>query len=145
MSTDRLGALLDEYAELERRLGQRVMDAAPGDEERPLGPPEPVGHRGQLGRIRSLPPEPVGARLEEVLTAPVIREQIGKRFQISGMDSIEEARDLALLLRAGALAAPIEIVEERTIGPSLGAGDREADRVAGASCLSRPHGRQGAV
>ncbi len=60
-------------------------------------------------------------RLEEVLTAPVIREQIGKRFQISGMDSIEEARDLALLLRAGALAAPVEIVEERTIGPSLGA------------------------
>jgi preprotein translocase subunit SecD len=60
-------------------------------------------------------------RVEEVITAPVIREQIGKRFQITGLDSIEEARDLALLLRAGALAAPIEIIEERTIGPSLGA------------------------
>ena len=60
-------------------------------------------------------------RVEEVITAPVIREQIGKRFQISGLDSIEEARDLALLLRAGALAAPVEIVEERTVGPSLGA------------------------
>jgi len=60
-------------------------------------------------------------RVEEVITAPVIREQLGKRFQISGLDSIEEARDLALLLRAGALAAPIEIIEERTIGPSLGA------------------------
>ncbi len=60
-------------------------------------------------------------RIEEVITAPVIREQIGKRFQITGLDSIEEARDLALLLRAGALAAPIEIIEERTIGPSLGA------------------------
>jgi preprotein translocase subunit SecD len=60
-------------------------------------------------------------RLEEVITAPVIREQLGKRFQISGLDSIEEARDLALLLRAGALAAPVEIIEERTIGPSLGA------------------------
>ena len=60
-------------------------------------------------------------RVEEVITAPVIREQIGKRFQITGLDSIEEARDLALLLRAGALAAPIEIIEERTVGPSLGA------------------------
>ena len=60
-------------------------------------------------------------RIEEVITAPVIREQIGKRFQITGLDSIEEARDLALLLRAGALAAPIEIIEERTVGPSLGA------------------------
>lgn len=60
-------------------------------------------------------------RVEEVITAPVIRDQLGKRFQISGLDSIEEARDLALLLRAGALAAPIEIIEERTVGPSLGA------------------------
>lgn len=60
-------------------------------------------------------------RVEEVITAPVIREQLGKRFQITGLDSIEEARDLALLLRAGALAAPVEIIEERTIGPSLGA------------------------
>jgi len=59
-------------------------------------------------------------RVEEVITAPVIREQIGKRFQISGLDSIEESRDLALLLRAGALAAPVEIIEERTVGPSLG-------------------------
>jgi preprotein translocase subunit SecD len=60
-------------------------------------------------------------RVEEVITSPVIREQIGKRFQITGLDSIEEARDLTLLLRAGALAAPVEIVEERTVGPSLGA------------------------
>ncbi len=60
-------------------------------------------------------------RVEEVITAPVIREQIGKRFQITGLDSVEEARDLALLLRAGALAAPVEIIEERTVGPSLGA------------------------
>ncbi len=60
-------------------------------------------------------------RVEDVITAPVIRDQLGKRFQISGLDSIEEARDLALLLRAGALAAPVEIIEERTVGPSLGA------------------------
>ena len=59
-------------------------------------------------------------RIEEVITAPVIRDQLGNRFQIEGIDSVDEARDLALLLRAGALAAPIEIVEERTVGPSLG-------------------------
>jgi len=58
--------------------------------------------------------------IEEVINVAVIREQLGKRFQITGLDSTEEARNLALLLRAGALAAPIEIVEERTIGPSLG-------------------------
>ena len=62
----------------------------------------------------------VRKRVEEVITAPVIREQLGKRFQIEGLESSEEAQDLALLLRAGALATPIEIIEERTIGPSLG-------------------------
>lgn len=59
-------------------------------------------------------------RIEEVITAPVIRDQLGKRFQIEGLDSVMEARDLALLLRAGSLAAPVEIIEERTVGPSLG-------------------------
>ncbi len=58
----------------------------------------------------------------EVITAPVIREEIGGgRVQISGRMSTEEARDVALLLRAGALAAPMDIIEERTVGPSLGA------------------------
>lgn len=58
----------------------------------------------------------------EVVTAPVIREEIGGgRVQISGRMSSAEARDVALLLRAGALAAPMEIIEERTVGPSLGA------------------------
>lgn len=65
-------------------------------------------------------PVRVKSRIEEIITAPVIRDQLGKRFQIEGMDSIKESRDLALLLRAGALAAPVVIVEERTIGPSLG-------------------------
>ena len=55
-----------------------------------------------------------------VLTWPVIQEEFGNRFQISGMPSTQEAKDLALLLRAGALAAPMEIIESRTIGPSLG-------------------------
>jgi preprotein translocase subunit SecD len=58
--------------------------------------------------------------LEEVINVATIRDQLSKRFQITGLDSTEEARNLALLLRAGALAAPIAIVEERTVGPSLG-------------------------
>ena len=57
----------------------------------------------------------------EVITAPVIRGELGARFQISGRMSTIEAADTALLLRAGSLAAPMEIIEERTIGPSLGA------------------------
>jgi preprotein translocase subunit SecD len=57
-----------------------------------------------------------------VVTAPVIRTEIGGgRVQISGRMTTAEARDVALLLRAGALAAPMEIIEERTVGPSLGA------------------------
>ncbi|OGT34226.1 MAG: protein-export membrane protein SecD [Gammaproteobacteria bacterium RBG_16_51_14] len=59
--------------------------------------------------------------IEEVINAATIREQLGKRFHITGLDSTQEARNLALLLRAGALAAPINIIEERTVGPSLGA------------------------
>jgi len=65
--------------------------------------------------------ERVSRRIEEVITAPVIRQQLGKRFQIEGIGSAREANELALLLRAGALAAPVEIIEERTVGPSLGA------------------------
>ena len=56
----------------------------------------------------------------EVINAAVIQGRFSNRFHITGLDSTEEARNLALLLRAGALAAPIEIVEERTVGPSLG-------------------------
>jgi preprotein translocase subunit SecD len=56
-----------------------------------------------------------------VITAPVINEEIGGgRVQISGMDNVQEATDISLLLRAGALAAPMEIIEERTVGPSMG-------------------------
>jgi len=59
-------------------------------------------------------------KVEEVISLARIREPFGKRFQITGLDSAEEARDLALLLRAGALSAPLDIIEERTVGPSLG-------------------------
>ena len=65
-------------------------------------------------------PERETRKIEEVLTAPVIRSQLGKRFQIEGIPTISEANDLALMLRSGALAAPVEIIEERTVGPSLG-------------------------
>ncbi|HYE37165.1 protein translocase subunit SecD [Methylocaldum sp.] len=58
--------------------------------------------------------------VEEVINVATIRDRFSKRFQITGLDSTEEARNLALLLRAGALAAPVDIVEERTVGPSLG-------------------------
>ena len=57
---------------------------------------------------------------EEVINIATIRDTLSKRFQIEGLDSTHEALKLSLLLRAGALAAPIEIVEERTVGPSLG-------------------------
>ncbi|MBP6583242.1 MAG: protein translocase subunit SecD [Chromatiaceae bacterium] len=60
------------------------------------------------------------AKVEEVISVANIREPFGRRFQTTGLDSSEEAHNLALLLRAGALAAPIQIVEERTVGPSLG-------------------------
>jgi preprotein translocase subunit SecD len=57
----------------------------------------------------------------EVLTVATIQDELGSRFQITGMGSTEASNDLALLLRAGSLAAPMEIIEERTIGPQLGA------------------------
>ncbi|AFL75004.1 protein translocase subunit SecD [Thiocystis violascens] len=59
-------------------------------------------------------------KVEEVISVASIREPFGRRFQTTGLDSSAEAHDTALLLRSGALAAPIQIVEERTIGPSLG-------------------------
>ncbi|EED34972.1 protein-export membrane protein SecD [Luminiphilus syltensis NOR5-1B] len=58
---------------------------------------------------------------KKLLTAPVIQSALGAQFQITGLDSTAEASELALMLRAGALAAPITFVEERTVGPSLGA------------------------
>ncbi|QWF69476.1 protein translocase subunit SecD [Methylomonas paludis] len=59
-------------------------------------------------------------KVEKVISIATIRDSFSKRFQTTGLDNTQEARTLALLLRAGALAAPVEIVEERTVGPSLG-------------------------
>jgi preprotein translocase subunit SecD len=69
---------------------------------------------------------------DRVVSAPVIQSQIGTNGQIDlAGGTIEEARDLALVLRAGALPAPMQIVEERTVGPSLGADSIEKGRIAG--------------
>ncbi|HIG66047.1 MAG TPA: protein translocase subunit SecD [Methyloprofundus sp.] len=59
-------------------------------------------------------------KVEEVISIATVRDAFSKRFQTTGLDSTQEARKLSLLLRAGALAAPVDIVEERTVGPSLG-------------------------
>lgn len=69
---------------------------------------------------------------QEVMSAPVIRDRIGASGQIElGNSPIEEARDLALVLRAGALSAPLAIMEERVVGPSLGADSIQAGMIAG--------------
>jgi preprotein translocase subunit SecD len=76
-----------------------------------------VGNRMAVVYIEQ---KPGGVKSEEVISVAVVREPFSKRFQTTGLDSMAEASQLALLLRAGALAAPMEIVEERTVGPSLG-------------------------
>ena len=81
-----------------------------------------VGNRMAVVYIEQ---KPNGQKIEDVISVAVVREPFGKRFQTTGLDSIQEASQLSLLLRAGALAAPMEIVEERTVGPSLGADNVE--------------------
>jgi preprotein translocase subunit SecD len=111
--------------------GDRINDAQPGFDQRSNEPAVHVNLDGTGGRIfKEVTRENVGKRMAivlvekgkaEVITAPVIREEIGGgRVQISGRMNTREANDIALLMRAGALAAPMEIIEERTVGPSLG-------------------------
>ena len=87
-----------------------------------IGNPMAVVFIESKTEVREINGEKVKVRrlVPEVINVATIRDQLSKKFQISGLDSTSEAYDLALLLRAGALAAPIEIVEERTVGPSLG-------------------------
>lgn len=87
-----------------------------------VGKPMAVVFNEVRTEIRMVNGKPVRERrnVEEVISVANILEPFGRRFQTTGLDSPREAHDLALLLRSGALAAPIEIVEERTIGPSLG-------------------------
>src|SRR5450755_1892257 len=111
--------------------GDRINDAQPGFDGRTNEPAVHMNLDATGARIfKELTRENVGKRMAivlvekgkaEVITAPVIREEIGGgRVQISGRMTTREANDTALLMRAGALAAPMEIVEERTVGPSLG-------------------------
>ncbi|MEO6432002.1 MAG: protein translocase subunit SecD [Nitrosospira sp.] len=111
--------------------GDRITDAQPGFDNNSQ-PAVHIDLDSNGARIfKQLTHDNVGKRMAillieknqaEVITAPVIREEIGGgRVQISGRMTTEEARDVALLLRAGALAAPMDIIEERTVGPSLGA------------------------
>ncbi|SOD15801.1 protein translocase subunit SecD [Nitrosomonas ureae] len=111
--------------------GERITDAQPGF-DKDNQPAVHINLDNHGSRIfKQLTRENVGRRMAilliekntaEVVTAPVIREEIGGgRVQISGRMTSLEARDVALLLRAGALAAPMDIIEERTVGPSLGA------------------------
>jgi preprotein translocase subunit SecD len=88
-----------------------------------IGKPMAVVYIENLVETRIVDGEPVKTvrKIEEVINVATIREPFSKRFQTTGLDSTAEAHNLALLLRAGALAAPIQIVEERTVGPSLGA------------------------
>ncbi len=87
-----------------------------------IGKPMAVVFKESKSDIKEIDGEIVIRRStsEKVINVATIRDQLSKRFQITGLDSSEEARDLALLLRAGALKVPIDIIEERTIGPSMG-------------------------
>ena len=126
--------------------GNQITDASSGFDQRSGQPAVFVSLDGQgARRMRNMTTENVGKPMavvfietrsetrmvdgrkvtrkvpvEEVISVANILEPFGRRFQTTGLDSPAEAHDLALLLRAGALAAPIDIVEERTIGPSLG-------------------------
>ncbi|MCU0834977.1 MAG: protein translocase subunit SecD [Chromatiaceae bacterium] len=126
--------------------GDQITDASAGFDQRTGQPAVFVSLDGQgARRMREVTTENVGrpmavvfienrtitslvdgepvkrsVRTEEVISVANILEPFGRRFQTTGLDSSAEAHNLALLLRAGALAAPIQIVEERTIGPSLG-------------------------
>ncbi|VTU33499.1 preprotein translocase subunit SecD [Variovorax sp. SRS16] len=111
--------------------GENLTDAQPGFDSQTQQPKVDLTMDAKGGRImRDVSRENYHKRMAilifekgkgEVLTAPSINGELGNRFQISGAMTVVEANDLALLLRAGSLAAPMEIIQERTIGPSLGA------------------------
>ncbi|NBO09992.1 MAG: protein translocase subunit SecD [Methylophilaceae bacterium] len=111
--------------------GEYITDAGPGADQQSGRSTVNVTLDGRGARMfRQVTKDNVGKRMAilliekgqaEVITAPVINEEIGGgRVQISGMENAQEATDISLLLRAGALAAPMEIIEERTVGPSMG-------------------------
>jgi preprotein translocase subunit SecD len=111
--------------------GDRLTNASPSVDQQTSRPVVSIRLDAQGARVmQQLTRQAIGRRMAvllieknkpEVLTSPVIQGEFGANFQISGRFTSQEATDLALLLRAGALAAPMEIIEERTVGPSLGA------------------------
>jgi len=111
--------------------GERLTKASPTFDSRDQRPVVSIELDGQGARImRDVTRDAVKRRMAvlliekgkpEVITAPTIQDQLGGNFQITGSRTPRDANDLALLLRAGALAAPMDIIEERTVGPSLGA------------------------
>ena len=111
--------------------GERITDAGPGIDNQTGRSVVSLTLDGQGASIfKKLTRDNVGKRIAliliekkitEVITNPVIRGEIGGgRVQITGMENAQEATDISLLLRAGSLATPMEIVEERTVGPSMG-------------------------
>ncbi len=131
---DELYQSRDGYPVLVKRdvvlTGDSITDASPGFDNNNR-PAVHINLDGKGARIfKDVTRENVGRRMAilliehgqtEIITAPTIQEEIGGgRVQITGMESPQEASDVALLLRAGALAAPMTIVEERTVGPSMG-------------------------
>ena len=123
---------------LKRRVmltGEYITDAASGIDQQNSGAAVFITLDGKGARLFSkvtganikrlmavvfIETKPDGRKVEEVINVARIQDELSKRFQITGLDSTREARDLSLLLRAGALAAPMRFVEERTVGPSLG-------------------------
>jgi preprotein translocase subunit SecD len=134
---------------LQRRVmltGESIVDAASGLDQQSGGPAVFVTLDGRgARRFEDATKDNIGKRMavvfienktetrlvggetrrtsftvEEVINIATIRDRLSRRFQITGLESTREARDLALLLRAGALISPIEIIEERTVGPSAG-------------------------
>ncbi|MDE1183357.1 protein translocase subunit SecD [Paraburkholderia sp.] len=110
--------------------GDRIIDASSGFDEHQR-PSVNIRLDGPGGRaVRAVSRDNIGKPMAmvlfekgkgEVLTVATIQSELGDRFQITGQPNPQAAADLALLLRAGSLAAPMDIIEERTIGPSLGA------------------------
>jgi len=128
--TDRDGGLLI----VKRQVvltGDNLSDAQPGFDGQTHEPIVSLTVDAKGARImKDISRDNIGKRMAillfekgkgEVVTAPVIRGELGSHFQISGRMTAAESNDTALLLRAGSLAAPMDIIEEKTIGPSLGA------------------------
>ena len=111
--------------------GERINGAEPGFDGQNNQPIVRISTDGQGARIlREVTGQNVGNRMAiiliergkaEVITAPTIQSELGSNFQITGRMSTRETSDIALLIRSGSIAAPMEIIEERTVGPSLGA------------------------